>query len=64
MRPTEVSSIFKRGIFADHTMQTIYDTHMFAPEATPAVTVAPCRLKLESDGRSGNQSALLGRLAG
>jgi len=45
-------------------MQTIYNTHMFAPGAAPAVTVTPCRLKLDSDGRSGNQSALLGRRAG
>ena len=45
-------------------MQTIYDTHMFAPEAASAVTVTPCRLKLESDRPSGNPSALLGRRAG
>jgi hypothetical protein len=64
LRSTEVSSIFRCGIFADQTMQTIYNTHMFAPEAAPAVTVSSCRLKLDRDGRSGNPIALLGRRAG
>ena len=64
LRSTEVSSIFRRGIFAEQTMQTIYNTHMFLPAAAPAVTVTPCRLKLENDGRSGKQSALMGRRAG
>jgi hypothetical protein len=64
LRSTEVSFIFRRGIFADQTMQTSYDIHDFTPAAAPAVEVVPCRPKLSSDRRTGNQSALLGRRAG